>query len=145
VNVNLKPSDWVIAASGVVALIFSFFDWFDGVNGWDTNLTFPLGTYIAIFGVVMAAHVLLTGLAGTNFPDRVVGFSWVQIHLVLGLFAGLLALGWLIISPFGADKKIGLWLSVLAGLGLLAGAILKWVEASKEAQPGQASPPPSQF
>jgi hypothetical protein len=144
VNVNLKPSDWVIAVSGVVALIFSFFDWFNGVNAWDTDLTFPLGTYIAIIGVIMAAHVLLTGLAGTNFPDRVVGFSWVQIHLVLGLYAGLLALGWLIVSPFGADKKIGLWLSVLAGFGLLVGAILKWVEASREPQAGQA-PPQSSF
>jgi hypothetical protein len=144
VNLNLKPSDWIIAVSGVVALIFSFFDWFEGTNAWDTDLTFPLGTYIAIIGVVMAAHVLLTGLAGTDLPERILGFSWPQIHLVLGVFAGLLALGWLIVDP-GPDKKIGLWLSVLAAFGLLAGAIVKWIEASKEAQPGQASPPPSQF
>lgn len=143
-NVNLKPSDIVIVVSGAVALIFSFFNWFDGINAWDTDLTFPLGTYIAIIGVIMAGHILLTQLAGVNLPARVLGFTWAQIHLVLGLYAALLAIGWLIMGPSGVDKKIGLWLSVLAGLALLVGAIMKWVDESRPAQqPGQAPPPPS--
>lgn len=149
---QVKPADYVIMASGAVAVIFSFFDWYsaDGgfsINGWDTDLTFPLGTYIPVIGLILAGHVALSRFANVNFPDRVLGFTWTQIHLVLAIFAGLLALGFLILDPFGSfgggiDRGIGLWLSIAAAIGLVVGAVLEYVEGESAVAPGSAPPTP---
>jgi hypothetical protein len=149
VDKQVKPSDIVIMASGAVAIIFSFLPWFTApeglgsdINGWSTDLTFPLGTYIPIIGLILGGHVALSRFANVSFPERILGFSWPQIHLVLAIFAGLLALGWLIIDSGGADKGIGLWLSVLAAIGLVVGAVLEYVEGESAVAPGAAPPQP---
>ncbi|CAN5744129.1 hypothetical protein BH24ACT3_BH24ACT3_01460 [soil metagenome] len=112
-------------ASGVVALIFSFFEWFGSsffsVNAWDTDLTFPLATYVPIIGVVMAGHIALTRFADVSLPARVLDFTWEQIHLALAFFAVLIMIGWLII---GDGLKFGFFLCLLTAIGLLVGAVL---------------------
>jgi len=138
-----KPSEIVIMASGAVAFIFSFFDWFGegvfSINGWDSDLTFPLGSYIAIFGLVMAVQIALTRFANVDMPDRVLGFTWPQIHLVLAVFAGLLAIGWLIISE---DAKFGFWLTLLGAVGLVVGAFMLHSESKTTATTAPGAPPP---
>jgi hypothetical protein len=150
VNKQVKPADWVIMASGAVAIIASFLDWYsaDGgfsINGWDTDLTFPLGWYIGIFGLLMALQVGLDRFANVNFPDQVLGFTWTQIHLAFSVFAVLLAFGFLIMDPLGSgvDKAIGLWLSILAAIGLLVGSIMEHLDAGESAAvPGNQPPTP---
>jgi hypothetical protein len=148
VDRQVKPSDIVIMVSGAVALIFSFLPWFEGagddINAWSTDLTFPLGTYIPLIGLILAGEVALSRFANVNLPDRILGLSWVQIHMVLSIFAVLLAFGWLIIDPFnaGVDKGIGLWFCVLASIGLLVGAILEYMEGERAVAPGTAPPTP---
>jgi hypothetical protein len=149
VDKQVKPADIVIMASGVVAVIFSFLPWFtapegfgDDINGWSTDLTFPLGTYIALIGLVLGGHVALARFANLNFPERVVSFTWTQIHLVLASFALLLAIGWFIVDSGGADKGIGLWLSILAAIGLFVGAVLELLEGESAVAPGNAPPTP---
>ena len=147
---QVKPSDIVLMVSGAVALIFSFLPWFDmpegigDINAWDTDLTFPLGTYIPLIGLILGGHVALTRLATVNMPDRVLGFTWPQIHLILAIFAGLLALGWLIVDPTdgAADKGIGLWLCILASIGLVVGAVMEYMEGERVVAPGNAPPTP---
>ena len=63
-----------------------------------------------------------TKFANVKLPDRVVGFTWEQVHLVLGLLAGLMAVGWLI-TDIG-NKEIGFWLEVLGGIALAVGAVM---------------------
>jgi len=151
VDRQVKPSDIVLMASGAVALIFSFLTWFDGedigagtYNAWSTELTFPLGTYIPLIGLILGGQVALTRFANVNLPERVLGFTWPQIHLVLALFGVLLALGWLIVNPFGSDidKGLGLWLSILASIGLMVGAVLEHTEGERAVAPGTAPPTP---
>jgi hypothetical protein len=148
VDKQVKPADIVIMASGAVAIIFSFFTWFDApgysINAWSTDLTFPLATYIPLVGLVLGGHVALSRFANVNFPGQILGFTWTQIHLVLAIFAGLLALGFLIINPLGSDidKGIGLWLSLLAAIGLIVGAVLEHVEGESAIVPGSAPPQP---
>ncbi|HEX6424291.1 MAG TPA: hypothetical protein VFZ79_12480, partial [Acidimicrobiales bacterium] len=109
------------------------------INGWDSDLTFPLGSYIAIFGLVMAVQIALTRFANVDMPDRVLGFTWPQIHLVLAVFAGLLAIGWLIISE---DAKFGFWLTFLGAIGLVVGAFMLHSESKTTATTGPGAPPP---
>lgn len=142
-NVQLKPSEIVVMASGLVAFVFSFFTWMDfpgaSINAWDPDATFPLATYIPIIGLIMAAHIGLSRLAGLSFPARVVSFTWGQLHLVLAVFAGLLAIGWLII---GEELAIGFWLTLLATIGLIVGAVMLFVEEQAGQRAGQAPPEP---
>jgi hypothetical protein len=148
VDRQVKPSDIVIMVSGAVALIFSFLPWFDlpegfdDYNAWSTDITFPLGTYIPLIGLILGLHVALTRFANVNFPERILGFTWTQIHMILAIFAGLLALGWLIVDFQGADKGIGLWLSILASIGLIVGAVMEYVEGEQAVAPGTAPPTP---
>lgn len=127
---KLTTSDIVILISGVVLLVASFIPWIEidigfgseSENAWGT---FPAFVYPAIAGTIAAAHVALTKLTGTSVPDRVAGFTWTQIHLVLGLWATLTMLGVALIDTDPADKAIGLWLSFIAAIALLVGAIMR--------------------
>lgn len=143
-NTQPKPSEIVIMASGAVAFIFSFFNWFGDFNAWDPDWTFPLATYIGIFGLAMGLQVALTRFANVQMPDRLVGFTWPQVHLVLAIFSGLIAIGWLIPSE---NTEIGFWLSFLAAIGLIVGAVMLHMEsAAATADTGggrHATPPPA--
>jgi hypothetical protein len=122
VDKKLTTAEIVIVASGLVILVFSFFAYFgEGdfkINAWDE---FPLFTYGAIFGAVAAAQVLATKLGGMQLPSQVLGFSWPQVHMVLGLFALLNTFG---IFVAGEDAKIGLLLGLLGSIGLVIGAYM---------------------
>lgn len=120
------PGEITIMASGAVAFIFSFVPWFGyagiaSANAWDTGI-FPVMTYLGIFGLIMAGQVAATKFGSLSLPDRVMSFTWTQIHVIMGLFTTLLGVGFLITS--GDGKKLGLYVSAFAGIGLLVGAIL---------------------
>ncbi|MGH9185157.1 MAG: hypothetical protein ACRD0U_04970, partial [Acidimicrobiales bacterium] len=97
-----------------------------------------------LFGVAMAAHIALTKFANVSLPEQVLGFTWKQIHLALGAFATVLMLSWLIVDFGGVDKGIGLWITLLAAIGLLVGAILMQREP-EVAGPRPGSAPPTPF
>ncbi len=122
------PGEIVIMASGVVALIFSFFDFFGsdfggGRSAWGSGF-FPIATLMVIFVVVMAAQIALTKLAGVALPDLPAGFTWEQVHLALGFFAALYALAWLIVDAGLLDRKVGFWLIFVSCIAAFVGAIL---------------------
>jgi hypothetical protein len=124
VDKQLTPAEITIVAAGVVTFVFSFVKWFDfGVfggttNGWDS---FPLFTYAALCGLVMAAQVLAVKLGNVDLPQQLLGFTWPQIHIVLGLIALLDTLG---VFIAGDDAKLGLIVSLLGSIGLFVGAIM---------------------
>lgn len=125
-NKKPSPAEIVILASGAVALIFSFFKFFGvgdfGVSAWGSGL-FPIATLMVIFVVAMAVVVAL-GLFGVTLPAQVAGFTWKQIHLVLGFFATLYAVAFLIVDNGGSDRKIGFWGVLIGCIGALVGAIM---------------------
>ena len=67
-----------------------------------------------------------------KLPDAVLGFTWTQVHLVLGFQATIMMLAFLIQNT-GLDKGIGLFLMLLAAIGLLVGAVLRMQEQAKPA------------
>jgi hypothetical protein len=117
-------SELIIMIAGVVMLIASFlkFATFVGdTSAWGTYL-FPVATLLPLYGIVMAAQIALTKFANVKLPERVVGSTWEQLHLVLGLLAGLMAIGWLITDLH--NKGIGFWLEVVGGFALAIGAVM---------------------
>lgn len=120
------PAEIVIMAGGGVALIGSFLK-FQGVEDFGSSSwasgNFPVVTLMTLFALISAVVVALR-FAGVSLPDRVLGFSWPQIHLILGFFAALYALAFLVVKFGGADRKIGFWLVLIGCLGSLVGAFL---------------------
>lgn len=142
-NKNPTPGEIVILAAGVVALIASFLPFYSApsgfggsdLNAWDSGL-FPVAWFIALFAVAAAVLVALQKFANMNF-GAVLGFTFTQILIVLGLFAAILGVGYLIVDSGFYDKGIGYWLLLLAGIASLVGAILAMNER-KSVGPGPA-------
>jgi len=145
-NQQLKPYQLIIMISGAVMLIFSFLEWFgsDDVDkdwtAWSGGLL-PLATLATIIGVVMAVQVAVNAFGSGGLPDRVAGFTWTQVHLVLAVYATIIMVGYLITTaPFEADRGIGLWFSLLGAIGLLVGAIMMRQDEVGPAAPAGGAP-----
>jgi hypothetical protein len=119
-NKSPTPAEWTILAAGAVTLFASFFDFEGGANVW-AKYVFPLAALLPLYGVIMAVQVLVTTMLGVRMRARVAGFTWEQIHLVLGLMAGLMAVAWLVTDT--GKKPIGQWAEIAAGVALAIGAI----------------------
>ena len=115
------PAELTILIAGAVMLVGSFFDFAGHTNAWGTYL-FPLATLLPLYGMLMALQIGLTTFANITLPHDVLGFTWVQAQLVLGLLAGLMAIGWLFSGL--ASTGIGYWLEVLGGITIAAGAVV---------------------
>jgi len=132
-------------AAGVVALIFSFFNFYkntftdNGISAWSSGL-FPIATLMVIFVVIMAIAVALPRFGNVGLPDLPFGFSWNQLHLILGFFAALYAIAFLVVSKGGLDFGIGFWFIFVACLAALVGAVLLQREGSGRSTP--SGPPP---
>ena len=114
-------SELTIMIAGAVMLVASFLDFAGDTSAWGRYL-FPVATLLPLYGLIMAAQIALTKFGGVSLPDRVAGFTWEQVHLVLGLMAGVMAIAWLITDT--GDKQIGEWLEVLGGIALAVGAVM---------------------
>lgn len=135
---KLSPSEQVIAGCGVALLVFSFLPWF-GVgcishNGWSTTFS-AIGILV---GAVMVAQVVLARLTTASLPKLPI--SWGQLHFILGLVAlTLLVLQFVVgdelTTPpalpgapevsFEANRQFGIFLAVLAAVGLAIGGFLR--------------------
>ena len=133
---RLSRSGIVIVASGAVVLVGSLLHVYESNSAWSSGY-FPVLTLPAIFGVIMAAHVLATEVAkGVKTSDRVLDFSWTQVHVALGCWAALMMLCFLVgeagVSARGAtispSKGIGFWLMLLGSIGLAVGAVMRTTE-----------------
>jgi hypothetical protein len=115
------PGEITIMAAGAVMIIFSFLHFAADRSAWGSGL-FPIATLLPLYGLVMGLQIALTKFASLNLPQRVIGFTWEQVHLALGAMAALMAFGWLV-TDYG-DKQIGMWFEILGGFALVVGAVL---------------------
>jgi hypothetical protein len=145
---KLTQGEKVIGGSAIALLIFSFLPWYGidfnafGVkasasrSGWDY---FLFGIIPVLLAIAMVVVIVLSRFTETKLPDP--PLPWGQIHLIAGGLAGALVLLKLLIGDTAAgldlDRKYGIFLSLIAGIGLAAGGYLK----SRE--PAEAAPPPA--
>lgn len=119
-NKQPSPGEWAMMGGAVVALIGSFLDFDFGESAWGSGM-FPIATIIVIYCVVAGVLVGLTHFASVNLPTRVAGMTWNQIYLVLGFFATLMSLFWLIGAE---DAGAGLFLILLGSAAVMVGAFI---------------------
>ena len=139
---KLTMGDRVIAISGIVLFIFSFFDWlgYEGAgpfggsvagNAWD----FTLCWLAVLIGLAMVVLVALKAF-DVSLPD-LGGTSWGLILLVMGVVAFAFVLIKLIAGPNVPDilgdavdgtRKFGIFVGLLATAGLAAGGYLRFQE-----------------
>ena len=114
-------SELIIMIAGAVMLVASFLHFAGDTSAWGTYL-FPIATLLPLYGLIMATQIALTKFGNVRLPESLAGFTWEQIHLLLGLLAGFMAIGWLIADLL--NKGVGFWLEVLGGIALAVGAVM---------------------
>jgi hypothetical protein len=135
---KLTTADKVIFGSAIVFLISLFLPWY-GIEefGFEYNNSgadyFLTGWLPLLLAIVMVAQVAISRFSpDTKLPDP--PMPWGQIHMILGIvILVLLVLRLLIASDdvggFDADvdldRKYGLFLALLAAIGLAVGGFLK--------------------
>lgn len=144
-NSDLKPSTIMLIGGGAVLLLGTFLDWVSvdggdfigdfGANAWDTDFFGLLGIVAALIGLVIGGGVAARQFGNVNMPSMPFGFSHEQIHIVLSLFAVIITIGFVI----RGDVGIGLWLSTLAAIVMVVGAVMEANEGAGDATP------PTQF
>jgi hypothetical protein len=125
--------DRIAWLSGLVLALSAFTDWYTGngvgvklsVIGWQTGL---LGKLVCFIGLAVVVLVVLRE-SGIDLPPSA---PESLIVLVLGVIATVFVLIRVITIPdavLPADGRgIGIWISLLAALGVIAGGLLRAAE-----------------
>jgi hypothetical protein len=125
----------IVMGAGVLLFIWGFLPWYSdaggSANAWSQE-TIPglllTATWVPLLSLAIAIFVAIKVFAD-GFPDRVFGFTWAQLSIVVGLFGVLISLGFLVanrsLGNLGSlNLGAGLILSLITSLVLLAGAVL---------------------
>lgn len=159
---KLNTGEKVIGISGILLLIFSFFPWLGFSAGpfsaSKSAWTFTLCWLAVVLGILMAGYVVAKA-AGVDMPD-LGNLRWAHILLGVAIVAFLFILIKVIVGPstngvdlsgtgVSKDRKIGIFLGLLASIGLVAGAYLNAKETGDlpgslggGTSGGSAPPPP---
>src|SRR4029077_6832539 len=106
--------------TGVLLFTWGFLPWYSdaggSANAWSTE-TIP-GPWLSAPWVPLLSLAIVVFVAikvfGNGFPDSVLGFSWAQLSIVVGLIDVLISLGFLV-----ANRSLGSLGSLDLGPGLL--------------------------
>jgi hypothetical protein len=158
---KLNTGEKVIGVSGVLLLIFSFFPWlgfsYGGFSASKSAWTFTLCWLAVILGVLMAGYVIAKA-AGVDLPE-LGNLRWAHVLLGVAIVAFVFILIKVIVGPstggvdisgtgVSKDRKIGIFLGLLASIGLVAGAYLNAKETGDlpgslgRGTAGGSTPPP---
>jgi hypothetical protein len=141
---KLTTGDKVMGVSGIALLIFSFFPWlgfsYGPFSSSGSAWKFTLCWLAVILGVACVVYVVLKA-TGTDLPElgsvkwghiilgiAIVAFVFILIKIITGPGTGGVD-----ISGTGVDKerKIGIFLGLIASAGLVVGAYMNSREAGE--------------
>lgn len=125
----------LVMAAGVLMFVWGFLPWYSdpggSANAWSTA-TIPglvlTATWVPLLSLAIAVLLAIKAFGG-GLPDRVGGFSWAQLAVMIGIFDVLITFGFLVanrsLGSFGTlSLGAGLILSFVTSLVMLAGAII---------------------
>ncbi|MBA2545873.1 MAG: hypothetical protein H0V15_03250 [Solirubrobacterales bacterium] len=130
---RLRQGEIVAGIGGIALIVFLFFDWFQGTDGWSSLASPEVGGGVTGFIVALAGvtAVKFTALAlmgkRLNIPVPRGG-----ITLVLGSLAVLIIIWTLLVAPEGAEVKAGLILGLAAAVAITVGALMALRESGWE-------------
>ncbi|MFN8035083.1 MAG: hypothetical protein U0V73_04050 [Acidimicrobiia bacterium] len=124
---ELSLGEKIVAAAGILLLIFSFFSWYSvdlggfgtySRNGWQSPGSF-WGIIAILLGIVMAAQVIVDKLGLAQLPDKLGSVGWGTIHLI----GGVVAFVFVIIKFLNESShtSFGFYLGIIAAAGLAFG------------------------
>jgi hypothetical protein len=123
---RLSQGQMIAGISGLVLFISLFFKWVGisgGVvsvseTGWESQSS--LDIYLLIVAVIAVVPALLALTGGEGFP-----IATATNALLLGAIAVILVFFTMFVGfPAGVDRKFGMWLALLASLGVAVGGYL---------------------
>jgi hypothetical protein len=138
---NPTPGEIVVMAGAGVALLFSFFPFYeleilnqtDSTSAWGSGL-FPVATLIPIFALIAGVLVALVRFGNVQYPPGgFLGIGYDSLLLVVTFFSALLAVSFLIKDRQGFDFGFGFWFMLIGAVASLAGAIVMTTEAKAKA------------
>jgi hypothetical protein len=134
---KLTKGDKVLAGSGIVFLISTFLAWFkvdlglpDGIgvpgdisfSGWDVGFGWGRLPFFIVLGMLI--WVGIKRFTTTKLPDELP-----VLYLVGGAVVAALVVLKLIVGFHSVDRAFGLFIAVLASLGVAFAGYLKFTEA----------------
>jgi hypothetical protein len=155
---KLTTGEKVICASGILFLISMFFPWWGldfgefgsaSNNGWDYFLT---GWLPLLLIIVMIGQIVISKFTDTELPKP--PLPWNQVHLIAGIAVAVLLILRVVIGAsegsggfeVDLDRMWGLWVALVAAIGVGVGGLLKSKEPeeaySSFPQGGPGAPPP---
>jgi hypothetical protein len=125
----------VVMITGALLFVWGFLPWYSdaggSANAWSTE-TIPglllTATWVPLLSLAIVIFTAIKVFAD-GFPDKILGFTWAQLSMVVGLFDVLISLGFLVanrqLGNLGSlSLGVGLILSFITSLVMLAGAVL---------------------
>jgi hypothetical protein len=134
---RLRHGEWIAGVSGVVLLVSLFLDWYSGaggasVNAWEAfTVTDVLLAIAALWGIALfvSAATQRSPAVAQAISSLTTPFAFVAAVVVVVKVLSL---------PDGADEReVGLWLGLVATLGVLAGA---WRSMGDQSFPRAVAP-----
>src|SRR5918992_2456216 len=121
---RLRAGEWIAAASGAALLVSLFLPWYGTAGGGDASAWEAFAAIDFVLALVAASGVALAPVtASQRVPAVPIALSaFVSLAALIGLVLMLVRLANL---PGGVDgREWGLWLGLVAALGLVAGGAL---------------------
>jgi hypothetical protein len=150
---ELDVADYVVGGSAFVFLVSMFLPWYGGGAYSDSGWSYFLSGMIPLLlAVLMVCQIVLSKLVDVELPD----LPWGFVHLGAGIACAVIVILRLLIASDNVggvdidiqlDRKFGLFIAVLAAIGLAIGGFLKFMELGGAGAAGGSSSggTPTQF
>ncbi len=127
---HVSQGHLIAGAGGILLFISLFLHWAVGANAWDFS-------FVDIWLLLVALAAAGYGFADAAGAD--LGLPPQAGYLVAGL--GMAALGWSFGFETEVSGSLGVWLAIVASLGIVFGAFA--ATSAPEPAPRRTAPPPS--
>src|SRR5829696_2110848 len=128
---RLRAGEWVVGAAGLVLLVSLFLSWYDGQSGWES-----LGILDVILAFV-ALNALAIPFVTASYRVPALPLAHQSLTVLISSVAFLLVIGRVLTPPAGAGGGGGgLWVGLLATLGVVAGGLLA-MRDERRSPPGE--------
>ena len=118
---RLRVGEWIVGASGVLLLVALFLPWYGdpSATAWESF------TVLDVILALLALAAILVPILTTAQRVPALPLAYESLTALFGLLGLILVLIRVLNLPGEADgREIGLWLGLVATLGILAGGLI---------------------